>query len=255
MCSLLQCARFHTVLNIWTFKPLKPAIKTHKMFTSHLLWSSLRLSVLPLCSCLQVRSEFSLKTHAKLETMVKGINEIIPLAQGTMTGLAIKYVMNNAFTAEAGDRPKVTSDSLTVLICWVYFESLITSNHSRKSVFFLWKLDAQKTSDCDLPAVKRSLCKVPSTPPSSPFRLSSDPEVFSRPGPQRGRDRDRRTSSGPRGGGGGWGPRERHRDLRRGCGQSRHDITEGHGVPALRRPRLPGGVLRSHSPVWTAVPG
>ncbi|XP_030275680.1 matrilin-4 isoform X5 [Sparus aurata] len=55
----------------------------------------------------QVRSEFSLKTHAKLETMVKGINEIIPLAQGTMTGLAIKYVMNNAFTAEAGDRPKV----------------------------------------------------------------------------------------------------------------------------------------------------
>lgn len=48
--------------------------------------------------------------------MVKGINEIIPLAQGTMTGLAIKYVMNNAFTAEAGDRPKVTSDSLTVLV-------------------------------------------------------------------------------------------------------------------------------------------
>ncbi|XP_036957652.1 matrilin-4 [Acanthopagrus latus] len=55
----------------------------------------------------QVRSEFSLKTHAKLDTMVKGINEIIPLAQGTMTGLAIKYVMNNAFTAEAGDRLKV----------------------------------------------------------------------------------------------------------------------------------------------------
>lgn len=57
---------------------------------------------------MQVRSEFSLKTHAKLDAMVKGINQIIPLAQGTMTGLAIKYVMNHAFTVEEGDRPKVT---------------------------------------------------------------------------------------------------------------------------------------------------
>ncbi|XP_034565973.1 matrilin-4 isoform X2 [Notolabrus celidotus] len=55
----------------------------------------------------QVRSEFSLKAHATLPSMVKGINQIIPLAQGTMTGLAIKYVMNNAFTPEGGDRPKV----------------------------------------------------------------------------------------------------------------------------------------------------
>ncbi|KAM7006293.1 matrilin-4 isoform 2-T2 [Tautogolabrus adspersus] len=55
----------------------------------------------------QVRSEFSLKTHATLDSMVKGINQIIPLAQGTMTGLAIKYVMNSAFIAEEGDRPKV----------------------------------------------------------------------------------------------------------------------------------------------------
>lgn len=55
----------------------------------------------------QVRSEFSLKTHGNLDSMVKGINQIIPLAQGTMTGLAIKYVMNSAFTPEEGDRPKV----------------------------------------------------------------------------------------------------------------------------------------------------
>ncbi|XP_062266065.1 matrilin-4 [Platichthys flesus] len=55
----------------------------------------------------QVRSEFSLKTHIKLDTMVKNINDIVPLAQGTMTGLAIKYVMNAAFIAEEGDRPKV----------------------------------------------------------------------------------------------------------------------------------------------------
>ncbi|XP_044039481.1 matrilin-4 isoform X2 [Siniperca chuatsi] len=62
----------------------------------------------------QVRTEFSLKTHAKLDTMVKGINQIIPLAQGTMTGLAIKYVMNVAFTAEAGDRPKVPNVAVIV---------------------------------------------------------------------------------------------------------------------------------------------
>lgn len=64
--------------------------------------------MLPVFFCPQVRSEFSLKAHAKLDAMVKGINQIIPLAQGTMTGLAIKYVMNAAFTAEEGDRPKVT---------------------------------------------------------------------------------------------------------------------------------------------------
>ncbi|XP_040890848.1 matrilin-4 isoform X2 [Toxotes jaculatrix] len=62
----------------------------------------------------QVRSEFSLKTHSKLDSMVKNINQIIPLAQGTMTGLAIKYVMNAAFTAEEGDRPKVPNVAVIV---------------------------------------------------------------------------------------------------------------------------------------------
>ena len=57
--------------------------------------------------CPQVRSEFSLKTHSKVGSMVKSINEIIPLAQGTMTGLAIRSLMNDAFTPEQGDRPKV----------------------------------------------------------------------------------------------------------------------------------------------------
>ncbi|KAM8914792.1 matrilin-4 isoform 2-T3 [Spinachia spinachia] len=62
----------------------------------------------------QVRSEFSLKTHPRLDAMVKGINEIIPLAQGTMTGLAIKYVMNAAFIHEEGDRPKVPNVAVIV---------------------------------------------------------------------------------------------------------------------------------------------
>uniref|UniRef100_A0A3Q3IYY1 VWFA domain-containing protein n=1 Tax=Monopterus albus TaxID=43700 RepID=A0A3Q3IYY1_MONAL len=62
----------------------------------------------------QVRSEFSLKTHTRLDSMVKGINQIIPLAQGTMTGLAIRYMMNVAFSAEEGDRPKVPNVAVIV---------------------------------------------------------------------------------------------------------------------------------------------
>uniref|UniRef100_A0A668UU60 VWFA domain-containing protein n=1 Tax=Oreochromis aureus TaxID=47969 RepID=A0A668UU60_OREAU len=62
----------------------------------------------------QVRTEFTLKTHGRLSNIVKAINQIIPLAQGTMTGLAIRYMMNEAFTAEAGDRPKVPNVAVIV---------------------------------------------------------------------------------------------------------------------------------------------
>ncbi|KAM4740345.1 matrilin-4 isoform 4-T5 [Anableps anableps] len=62
----------------------------------------------------QVRSEFSLKTHSKLGNMVKAINEIVPLAQGTMTGLAIRYLMNEAFSPGQGDRPKVPNVAVIV---------------------------------------------------------------------------------------------------------------------------------------------
>nr|XP_021332536.1 matrilin-4 isoform X14 [Danio rerio] len=55
----------------------------------------------------QVQNVFSLKAFSKTEQMVKAINEIIPLAQGTMTGLAIRYAMNVAFSAEEGARPNV----------------------------------------------------------------------------------------------------------------------------------------------------
>uniref|UniRef100_A0A3Q3XNX2 VWFA domain-containing protein n=1 Tax=Mola mola TaxID=94237 RepID=A0A3Q3XNX2_MOLML len=55
-----------------------------------------------------------LQLLASLDAMVKNINQIIPLAQGTMTGLAIRYVMNAAFTAEEGDRPKVPNVAVIV---------------------------------------------------------------------------------------------------------------------------------------------
>lgn len=55
----------------------------------------------------QVQNVFSLKTHTRLKDMVRGINEIIPLAQGTMTGLGIRYAMNVAFSTEEGARANV----------------------------------------------------------------------------------------------------------------------------------------------------
>uniref|UniRef100_A0A8B9EP54 Matrilin 4 n=1 Tax=Anser cygnoides TaxID=8845 RepID=A0A8B9EP54_ANSCY len=53
----------------------------------------------------QVQNIFSLKTFFTREDMEKAINGIVPLAQGTMTGLAIQYTMNVAFTVQEGARP------------------------------------------------------------------------------------------------------------------------------------------------------
>uniref|UniRef100_A0AAR2J7H0 VWFA domain-containing protein n=1 Tax=Pygocentrus nattereri TaxID=42514 RepID=A0AAR2J7H0_PYGNA len=55
----------------------------------------------------QVQNVFSLKDFTTHQQMVKAINEIIPLAQGTMTGLAIRYAMNVAFSTAEGARPNV----------------------------------------------------------------------------------------------------------------------------------------------------
>ncbi|XP_015273518.1 PREDICTED: matrilin-4 [Gekko japonicus] len=53
----------------------------------------------------QVQNVFSLKTFFNRADMEKAINSIVPLAQGTMTGLAIQYAMNVAFTTQEGARP------------------------------------------------------------------------------------------------------------------------------------------------------
>lgn len=53
----------------------------------------------------QVQNVYSLKSYTTKAQMHKAINDIIPLAQGTMTGLAIQYAMNVAFTEEEGARP------------------------------------------------------------------------------------------------------------------------------------------------------
>ncbi|XP_078410991.1 matrilin-4 [Cetorhinus maximus] len=52
----------------------------------------------------QIQNIFSFKTFQKKADMIKSIKEVIPLAQGTMTGLAIQYAMNVVFTEQEGVR-------------------------------------------------------------------------------------------------------------------------------------------------------
>ncbi|XP_048107378.1 matrilin-3a isoform X1 [Alosa alosa] len=52
-----------------------------------------------------VKIEFLLKDHPDKVTMKQAITRIDPLAAGTMTGLAIKKAMDEAFTEQSGARP------------------------------------------------------------------------------------------------------------------------------------------------------
>lgn len=53
-----------------------------------------------------VKIEFLLKDHFNKPDMKKAITRIEPLAAGTMTGLAIKTAVNEAFTEQSGARPR-----------------------------------------------------------------------------------------------------------------------------------------------------
>ncbi|GAA6087346.1 matrilin-3a [Tachysurus ichikawai] len=53
-----------------------------------------------------VKIEFLLKDNLKKESMKQALSIIEPLAAGTMTGLAIKKAMEEAFTEQSGARPK-----------------------------------------------------------------------------------------------------------------------------------------------------
>ncbi|PNJ86133.1 MATN4 isoform 4 [Pongo abelii] len=53
----------------------------------------------------QVQSVFPLRAFSRSEDMERAIRDLVPLAQGTMTGLAIQYAMNVAFSVAEGARP------------------------------------------------------------------------------------------------------------------------------------------------------
>ncbi|XP_069370805.1 matrilin-3a isoform X1 [Paralichthys olivaceus] len=63
-----------------------------------------------------VKIEFLLKAHFNKPDMKKAISRIGPLAAGTMTGLAIKTAMNEAFTEQSGARPRSGNISKVAII-------------------------------------------------------------------------------------------------------------------------------------------
>lgn len=63
-----------------------------------------------------VKIEFLLKDHSNVLDMKKAISRIEPLAAGTMTGLAIKTAVNEAFTEASGARPRSKNISKVAII-------------------------------------------------------------------------------------------------------------------------------------------
>ncbi|XP_067274129.1 matrilin-3a [Pseudorasbora parva] len=63
-----------------------------------------------------VKIEFLLKNHLTKDTIKQAINRIEPLAAGTMTGMAIKKAMEEAFTEKSGARPKSKNISKVAII-------------------------------------------------------------------------------------------------------------------------------------------
>ncbi|CAL8318005.1 unnamed protein product [Merluccius merluccius] len=63
-----------------------------------------------------VKIEFLLKDHLNKPDMKQAITRIEPLAAGTMTGLAIKTAMNDAFTEQSGARPRSRKISKVAII-------------------------------------------------------------------------------------------------------------------------------------------
>ncbi|KAL7888438.1 hypothetical protein AOLI_G00034120 [Acnodon oligacanthus] len=63
-----------------------------------------------------VKIEFFLKDHLRKESLKQAITLIEPLAAGTMTGLAIKKAMDEAFTEKSGARPKSKNISKVAII-------------------------------------------------------------------------------------------------------------------------------------------
>ncbi|XP_015227837.1 PREDICTED: cartilage matrix protein [Cyprinodon variegatus] len=64
----------------------------------------------------RVKNEVSLKTHQSKTALVKAVSKIDPLSTGTMTGLAIQYALNVAFSEKEGARVKSSDVSKVAII-------------------------------------------------------------------------------------------------------------------------------------------
>ncbi|KAK5883720.1 hypothetical protein CesoFtcFv8_020017 [Champsocephalus esox] len=64
----------------------------------------------------RVKSEVSLKTHRTKAGLIKAVTKIEPLSTGTMTGLAIQFALNVAFSESEGARVKSPDISKVAII-------------------------------------------------------------------------------------------------------------------------------------------
>ncbi|MEQ2181387.1 Cartilage matrix protein, partial [Goodea atripinnis] len=60
----------------------------------------------------RVKNEVSLKTHRTKAALVRAVSKIEPLSTGTMTGLAIQFALNAAFSEAEGARAKSPDDNV-----------------------------------------------------------------------------------------------------------------------------------------------
>ncbi|XP_003228073.3 cartilage matrix protein [Anolis carolinensis] len=63
-----------------------------------------------------VKSEFSLKTHRTKASLLQAVRRIEPLSTGTMTGLAIQFAINRAFSEGEGARVRVPEINKVAII-------------------------------------------------------------------------------------------------------------------------------------------
>lgn len=81
-----------------------------KVFLSHVIESldvgpnATRVGVLNYASA--VKNELSLKAHRTKASLLQAVRRIEPLSTGTMTGLAIQFAINRAFSEVEGARVK-----------------------------------------------------------------------------------------------------------------------------------------------------
>ncbi|XP_029474940.1 cartilage matrix protein [Rhinatrema bivittatum] len=73
-----------------------------------------RVAVLNYAS--SVKSEISLKTHKTKASLLQAVKKIKPLSTGTMTGLAIQFAMNKAFSESEGARVRSPDISKVAIV-------------------------------------------------------------------------------------------------------------------------------------------
>ncbi|KAI2652876.1 Cartilage matrix protein [Labeo rohita] len=64
----------------------------------------------------RVKNEVSLKSHKTKAALVKAVSKIEPLSTGTMTGLAIQFAMNVAFTEAEGARKSPGISKVAIIV-------------------------------------------------------------------------------------------------------------------------------------------